>query len=1234
MPHIAAAQGTTATLGGTITDATGAVIPNATVNLKNEASGDMRTTVSNGSGVFSFSAVPTGTYDVNIAATGFKGFKQTGVHLDPGDQRTVRDIHMDAGASENVTVTSATDQINTESGEQSSLISAEEIKHLSVEGRDVTELLKILPGFAIARGGGGNVDNQAYDPSQVSPTGALGQYAANGTPINGTALLSDGVDITDPGNFGGAIQNVNYEQVSEVKVQTSSFTADTARGPIVINAVGKSGGDKFHGSLYTYARTYQLNSTDWLANYTGQQKPPDRQVYPGFTIGGPILVPGTGFNRSKKLTFFAGAEEYAQRNVYAYGGASGAVLTALVPTAGMRTGDFSATQLQTYLGSAYQPNVAGTSCSGPDSNICLVPQTGPQGQALTNGNISAFIDPLSKIILNGMPLPNTTSNGTYNWITTNLVANNLWQARGRVDYAASERQKFFMVYSIEKGASGVPQAEYYSPRGNLGGINVPGGGLLSTITSHTVSANLTSILSSSLTNEFYAAGAYFKQNFIPKNLAATQGNPYQGVFKNGSTVQPTLEDYGNDGLPLSRLPDGSYGGIFAVKQIRTAGDNVTKVFGKHTVRAGIYYQYDSNPQVSPFINTNGTVALYYFPETFVDPVKGTVHTTGAVASGNGGNYLANFLEGQIFSYNQTNIQPEPNLYFTNFSGYIQDHWRLTPRLTVDAGIRLEHLTPWQDSHGLGVPIFDPTAYANGTNPQFPGVLWHAIDKSVPLGGLATRAAYVDPRLGFSFDVFGQANTILRGGFGVYRAHDSFNDASAGMGSVLGQRTFYVNGPVLFSSLSSYQNQATIPGGFTPDGNVNAFNRNDDESPRVRTYNLSVDQRLPANMLLEIAYVGNHSDKLLNNGSSQTTVLDDLNALPIGSLFGPQPNTRGFAAGTLYPIFAPANAPTNGSVGGLDQAHIDSYKKYPLYNHVYVAQHNVYANYNGLQVGLTRQAGRAHFSTNYTFSKSLGVLGGYANGYPGNPFNYADDYMEETYDHRHIFNAAYTYELGNVIKNHLIGLATNGWEISGITNFQSGSNIPSTNNSNFSLGGSITVPQGSVATVGANTSTCPLSTTGTPATCSLNISNINILGTQDVNLQPTIVADPKAFTGKHQFVNPNAFGLPTLGTNGAYRYGFLPGPAYFDTDLTLAKRFRITDTTSFQLRAAAFNFINHANSSLSSVIPQSYTLNFNQNVTSTNVNQVLANSRSQYPQFGTVPLKEGRRIMEVALRFDF
>src|SRR6185437_10209232 len=210
IPQAMRAQGTTATLGGVVTDPSGAIISYAVIQLKNDAAGDVRQTRSNGSGVFSFSGVPSGDYTVNINAKGFTAFEQTGIHLDPGDQRSIRNIKLSVGSSETITVTDATAHLNLDSGELSNTISAQDIKQLSVEGRDVTELLKILPGMAINNGT--NPENRSYDPSIVNFTGALGAYSGNGTPQNATSLLTDGADITDPGSYGIAIQNVNYDQ--------------------------------------------------------------------------------------------------------------------------------------------------------------------------------------------------------------------------------------------------------------------------------------------------------------------------------------------------------------------------------------------------------------------------------------------------------------------------------------------------------------------------------------------------------------------------------------------------------------------------------------------------------------------------------------------------------------------------------------------------------------------------------------------------------------------------------------------------------------------------------------------------------------------------------------------------------------------------------------------------------------------------------------------------------------
>ena len=239
----AIAQTTTGTISGTVLDSTGAVIPDAPVILINQATKDKRTIKSNGSGVFSFAGVPSGDFTVMISAPGFQGFTEKGVHLDPGDSRNLPNLKLATGSADSVVTVQGETSVPLDTGERSDLITAEEIKHLSVEGRDVTELFKTLPGFAIANtaNGSGIGANTAYDPSQVNVNGALGSYAANGNPLEGVSLKLDGADITDPGNYGAAIQNVNYDMVGEVKIQVSNFGADIANGPVVVNAVTKSG---------------------------------------------------------------------------------------------------------------------------------------------------------------------------------------------------------------------------------------------------------------------------------------------------------------------------------------------------------------------------------------------------------------------------------------------------------------------------------------------------------------------------------------------------------------------------------------------------------------------------------------------------------------------------------------------------------------------------------------------------------------------------------------------------------------------------------------------------------------------------------------------------------------------------------------------------------------------------------------------------------------------------------
>ncbi len=1224
-PVAAYAQVTGASISGTVTDSSGAVIPGASVVLSNINSRDVRTIQSNSTGFFTFAGVPSGDYSIKISAAGFQQLSESGLHLDPGDSRTLPKLALQAGkVSDTVVVTAADNGVPLDSGEMSDLITSEQIKHLAVEGRDVTELFKTLPGFAIA-GGTGNVTNAAYDPSQVNVNGALGNYAANGNPVSGVSLLLDGANITDPGNYGAAIQNVNYDQVSEVKVQVSNFGADIANGPVLVSAVTKAGGDHFNGELYAYGRTNQLDSTDALDKATGVAKDPDREIYPGFNVGGPVLIPGTKFNRNRKLTFFTGAEEYAQRNIYAYGSAASALVHALVPTTNMRNGNFSASELQSYLGPELYSNSA-------YANISTVPTFTSDGAPITNGQIpSSYADPGFAAIFATYPTPNATPTlaNPYNWQAQDFVNNDMWQGIGRVDLAISDKNHLFGRYSVERGVSGEPAAIYYNP----GELNTPGGGI-SKINSESASANLTTILSSTATNQLFGALAYLDQAYTSPDPSVLTAYPYQGAYANNRHPLPELANYdeSTSGLPLNLIPDYSLSPLFAHKFNPEGGDTFTKVWGGHTVSFGVYLQRIVNNQKAPNEDTNGSISEYYLPgagQSITD-----VNGKSAILSGN---WVADNYEGYTSSYSQQNILPDTNLYFWNNDFFVNDSWRVVRNVTVNFGARFEHLGLWNDAYGKGLAVFEPSLIASGAaNSPYPGFLWHAIDKSLPLSGNNSEPLFVEPRVGFAWDLFGTGNTLIRGGWGEYRFHDSWNDASSAVAvTQFVNSVNYGGGGLSLKAVSGLN----IPDTATAPANTNTFGvvagapagtlgtapgtfygvtQGDREEPLTDTYSLSINQQLPWRMSAMIGYVGNNSRFLLNDGSNQTVALDNVNAIPIGGLYKPNPYT----GQVLTPTGVnPTGATVSNTVGGAGAAQINQYR--PLntalvqYGAIDVPNHNLYSNYNGLQLSISRQTGPVFFTVNYTFSKALGIQGGYDNGEPANTFNIQDNYGPLNFDRTHILNATYTVQVGNRVHNKLAGQFANGWEISGITTLQSGADIvTTTDNPGFAVNGNI----GSVDLPG----------TTTPNPNYITISNTVYLGTPDVSLQPTLTCNPKSGTGGRTYINGNCFGTPNLLQNGPYQYPYLKGPFYFDTDMSAQKTFPIHGEQNLVFRISGFNFINHANPTFTGDFTNEYQLNLT-NLSGTSFNQGAPNPSLG---FGRAPYETGRRIAELSLKYNF
>ncbi|HEY6849879.1 MAG TPA: carboxypeptidase-like regulatory domain-containing protein [Terracidiphilus sp.] len=1219
------AQVGSASLSGVVQDPTGAIVSNAKVTLQNTASGAVRSSQSNSSGAFTFSAVSSGDYKLTVQETGFKQLVQSAIHLNPGDSLALPNLRLAIGeATDTVTVDAGGATLPLDDSQLSATITSNDLERLSVIGRDATELEKTLPGFAIHNT---SSSNEATDFSQVQ-VGTPTPYASNGSPIAGITLKLDGANLTDPGNFGASLQSINNSFVSEVQVQTSNFGADEANGPVVIQAVTKAGTAKYHGSLYAYARTYQLNANDWLANFNDEARPQDRYLYPGGTFSGP--VPGI-----KKLTFFVGAEYDAQRNIYAYDDVNQAIIHALVPTAAMRMGDFSAASISTYLGP-----LAG---NGTYANLAASPTFGINGTPISNGNIAPWLDPGAKALINAMlPLPTyATDTAGYNWTGQNLVNNNVSDITGRLDYAINSHSSIFGRYTFEKEKQGQPQQLGYSPNlsfPTMGDTNTPGGGLNNVTHVNSAAANYVNTLSATMTNELYATLTWSVQAYdavTPSALSSAGiGYPYQGVYDNGSKDFPQYQDYGADGLPVVLPPDITFGAPGVTKVIPAVGDNLTKVLGKHTLKGGVFLQKITDNSMDPTqvdgaTSANGAILDYFYPGagTKFGSYEGNfpnsdVPEFGPVIYTESGNSLANYMEGIIQDFTQQNYVPRTNLNFWTLDGFVQDAWRVKPNLVLTYGVRIDHMGPWLDAHNIGAFVWEPSLYASdaaaGTTTT-PGFRYHGTDSSIPNSGMPAPPTYFEPRAGFSWDVFKNGKTTLRGGAGIYRMHDSAADVSTAFANAEGLRTGTVfgNGSATLSGVSLLQEPQSYGGS---DAAAFGLSATDNKEPVTNNYSLSLSQQLPNNSIFQLSYVGNNSNSLMNNGTGNEAVtLNNIDAVPVGYLYLPS------TAALLQPGVTPTNgdtvAPTHFcnptgctplQVATLNAEDIQAVRPYGAYTELTVPLHNTYANYNALQAMYIKQTGRLTYNINYTFAKSLGIIGSAAdlNWTAGvNPFSIASNYGPMNFDRSQIFNASYSYKFGKLVQSRLLGGFANGWMISGITNLESGPNMQTgvSPSPDFAFTGTVGLP-GNTMPVNAQT----------------------ILGTPDVSLQPTITCNLKSNLGPHQYLNGNCFGVPAIGTNGPYIMPYVHGPAFFNSDLSAEKSVGLERGRSLKLRVAAFNFLNHGLTSFTSSFANQMTLNLSNNT----AGGTYANATNSNAVFGTAGQKIGHRTLEVSGVFSF
>ena len=311
----AGGQQLTGTLNGTAYDQSGAVVPGAQVTLKNQASGDVRTSVTDSAGHFVITAVQPGTYSMEVSATGFSSWQENDIVMNQGDNRDVPNIKLQVGqSSTNIQVVAGANAVvPTDTAEISTSINQQMIQDFPLQGRDAGELMKIMPGMALNTGASSG-SSSFNDRVVGSNNGPVGAYSSNGTQPYGTmAYMLDGANLVDPGNNGTQIANINQDMVANIKMLTSDYGAEYAKGPVIFQAFSRSGGSQFHGEAYLYTHNATLNSVDAYAKSQGLTNAAQSYYYMGGNVGGPVIFPHFGYNRNRNKLFFWAGYEYMKQ---------------------------------------------------------------------------------------------------------------------------------------------------------------------------------------------------------------------------------------------------------------------------------------------------------------------------------------------------------------------------------------------------------------------------------------------------------------------------------------------------------------------------------------------------------------------------------------------------------------------------------------------------------------------------------------------------------------------------------------------------------------------------------------------------------------------------------------------------------------------------------------------------------------------------------------------------------